>query len=56
LFGYCIYVFQFSFCSEFINKFKLIAKKYTNIGFRIEDNILVTENAYENLSVKAPKK
>ena len=39
-----------------LHRVKSIAKKYTNIRVRIEDNILVAENGYENLSIKAPKK
>lgn len=41
---------------DFVAKVKPIALKYTNIGIRIEDDILVTEKGYEDLSLKAPKK
>lgn len=32
-----------------------VAQKWRGIGVRIEDNILVTKNGYENLTVNAPK-
>jgi Xaa-Pro aminopeptidase len=41
---------------EFIRKVRPAVKKYDNIGVRIEDDILVIENGYVNLSSKAPKK
>ena len=31
-------------------------EKYKNIGVRIEDDILVTKDGYENMSDKAPRK
>jgi Xaa-Pro aminopeptidase len=34
---------------------KRVAKKYRGIGIRIEDDILVSKNGYENLSVKIAK-
>ncbi len=39
----------------FVDKVEPLVKKYMNIGIRIEDNILVTEAGYENLSQKIPK-
>lgn len=41
--------------AAFVNKVKPAAQKYVNIGVRIEDDILVTENGHENLSSKVPK-
>jgi Xaa-Pro aminopeptidase len=34
---------------------KDVPKKYRGIGIRIEDNILVTQNSYENLSKEIVK-
>jgi Xaa-Pro aminopeptidase len=41
---------------EFIRKVRPVVKKYDNIGVRIEDDVLVIENGYVNLSEKAPKR
>jgi len=40
---------------EFVEKVRPAVQKYKNIGIRIEDDVLVTEGGYENLSLKAPK-
>jgi Xaa-Pro aminopeptidase len=40
---------------EFILKVKPVVQKYNNIGIRIEDDVLVTKDGYENLSAKAPR-
>jgi Xaa-Pro aminopeptidase len=34
---------------------KKVPKKYRGIGIRIEDDILVTKNGYENLSMRIAK-
>jgi Xaa-Pro aminopeptidase len=41
--------------THFINAVKPAAEKYMNIGIRIEDDILVTNDGHEVLSEKAPK-
>lgn len=41
--------------NEFIAKVGAEVKKYAHIGIRIEDDILITEEGNEILSVKAPK-
>lgn len=40
---------------EFVVKVEPVVKKYANIGIRIEDDILITEDGNKNLSDKAPK-
>ena len=40
---------------EFVAKVKPVVKKYAHIGIRIEDDILITEEGNEILSIKAPK-
>jgi len=38
-----------------IENIKTVVEKYMHIGIRIEDDILVTESGYENLSKSVPK-
>jgi Xaa-Pro aminopeptidase len=40
---------------DFIRKVRPVVEKYNNIGIRVEDDILITEDGYENLSAKAPR-
>lgn len=40
---------------EFIEKVQPVVQKYEYIGIRIEDDILITDNGYKNLSERAPK-
>jgi Xaa-Pro aminopeptidase len=40
---------------EFKDKIRPVYEKYRNIGVRIEDDILVTEGGYENMSAKLPR-
>lgn len=40
---------------EFIAKVEPVVKKHAHIGIRIEDDILITEEGNEILSIKAPK-
>jgi Xaa-Pro aminopeptidase len=39
----------------FLNQIHPVLQKYKNIGIRIEDDILITEDGNRNLSAKAPK-
>ena len=41
--------------NSIIEKVRPAVEKYMNIGIRIEDDILVTEDGRENLSKKAPR-
>lgn len=42
--------------TDFISNVRPLVHKYADIGVRIEDDILVTEDGHKNLSVRAPKK
>lgn len=40
---------------EFVKAVRPVVERYNHIGVRIEDDVLVTRDGYENLSAKAPK-
>lgn len=41
--------------NEFIKKVEPVVKKYAHMGIRIEDDILITEEGNDILSIKAPR-
>lgn len=40
---------------KYAEEIKPVYEKYKNIGVRLEDDVLVTETGYRNLSEKAPR-